>query len=184
MQNQFLTVIVMLFLLAACKIDRKPVIDRDKFSYAYTDDSFLFFRNVRQIYYDFQDLPKARWYAYRWSDRYKGNQFPTLNPVIVIDWDKKESYLLVEGNELLVAEDFLVVKEINQRTGKSYTYSLNDRGRENMLEFATKIYEGIMAENQLQIRTNGKFVALFQSPNQSDSFRIAMADYYRLTNIF
>jgi hypothetical protein len=174
----------MLFSLSSCKIDRNKSVDRDKFTYKYTDDTFLFFKNVRQIYYDFQDLPKARWYAYRWSDRDQGNNFPTLNPVIVVDWFKNEAYVLVEPNETLFEEESLTIREKNPRNGKVYSYSLKERGRENMLEFATKIYEGITAGNELFIRRKEQFGPLFRSEDQAETFRVVMADYYRLTNVF
>ena len=174
----------MLFFVTACKLDRKSAIARDKFTYKYTDDSFLFFRNLRQIYYDFQDLPDAEWYALRWSDRYKGNKYPALNPVIVVDRSRKETYVLVEPNEPLQSEDILTIRETNSRTGKKYSYSLAERGRENMLEFATKIYEGIMAENKLEVHLRGSYQPLFGSDSDKDSFRVVMADYYRLIHVF
>jgi hypothetical protein len=184
MQIQLFAILVMLFTVSSCKIDRNKSVDRDKFTYKYTDDTFLFFKNVRQIYYDFQDLPDARWYAFRWSDRYRENDFPTVNPVIVVDWFKNEAYVLVETNEILFEEESLTIRERNSGTGKTYSYSLNERGRENMLEFATKIYEGIMAGNELFIQHNKQFVPLFQNDEQSETFRVVMSDYYRLTNVF
>jgi hypothetical protein len=184
MQKQLFVVIVMLFSVLSCKIDRNKSVDRDKFTYKYTDDSFLFFKNVRQIYYDFEDLPKARWYAYRWADRNQQSDVPTLNPVIVVDWFKGEAYVLIEPNELLFNEESLMIREKNPQTGKTYSYSLKERGRENMLEFATKIYEGIMVGGELFIQYKREFVPLFSSEEQSESFRIVMSDYYRLTNVF
>lgn len=184
MQNQLFPLVVMVFTIIGCKIDRKSVIDRDKFTYSYTDDSFLFFRNVRQIYYDVQDLPEAHWYAFRWSDRYKQSDIPTVTPVIVVDWYKKETYILVEANEPLQGESELFIKETNPATGKSYTYSLKERGRENMLEFATKLYEGLLAGNSLMINVNGAYQSLFRDEDAAESFRVVMADYYRLTHVF
>ena len=184
MQNQLFPLVVMVFSIIGCKIDRKSVIDRDKFTYSYTDDSFLFFRNVRSIYYDFQDLPQAHWYAYRWADRNKKGDVPTITPVIVIDWYKKETYILVETNKFLEQESQLLIKETNALTGKSYTYSLSRRGRENMLEFATKIYEGLIVGNSFMIQVNAKYEPLFRQDEDAESFRVVMADYYRLTHVF
>ena len=107
-QNRLLTFFVIIILLPACKIDRKKRIDRDKFSFKVSDDSFLFFKNVRQLYYDFQDLPKAKWYAYRYADRSKDQNRPIITPVIVIDWFHNESYVLVEPNEFLHEAEFVI----------------------------------------------------------------------------
>lgn len=183
-QKKFYIYVVMLISLTSCKIDREGVIDRDKFTFRAGDDSYLFFKNVRQIYYDVQELPKARWIAYRHGNRYQGNSRPALTPVIVVDWFKNEAYLLVEPNELLAEESSLIVREEEPGTTKSYEYALRERGRENMLEFATKIYEGIMAGNKISVRHNNHFVPLFPTDEDADLFRIVMSDYYRLTKVF
>lgn len=183
-QNRLLFWFILHFVVVACKIDRKEHIDRDKFSFSYTDDSYLFFRNVRQIYYDITDLPAAKWIAYRHGDRYSGNTRPALTPVIVVDWAHKRASLLVETNESLQHEPELVIREVNRETGAKYGYTLAERGKENMLEFATRIYEGIIAENEIFIFYDGDYVPLFGDDDESDSFRVVLADYYRLTNMF
>lgn len=182
MRRKILVYLVSLQLIGGCKIDRKEVVDRDRFTFKATEDSYLFFKNVRQIYYDFTDLPQARWHAYRYGDRYKGNERPMLTPVIVVAWIKNEAYLLIEPNELLQAEEMLIIHEI--ANGKTYEYRLGERGRENMLEFATKIYEGIMAENEILIRVNDQYERLFTNEEDAENFRVVMGDYYRLTRIF
>jgi hypothetical protein len=183
-QTRFFFFIVIFFATGSCKIDRKGFVDRDKFTFRYTDDSFLFFKNVRQIYYDFQEIPQARWYAYRLSDRYQGNDRPSITPVIVINWQKNEATLLVEVNQQLEDESEIVIQEKNSKTGTWYSYSLKERGKENMLEFATKIYEGIMAENELLIKIGDRSHSLFPEEEDRDHYRVVLADYYRLTRIF
>lgn len=183
-QNRLLFSFVILFTLTTCKIDRKETVERDKFTFRYTDDAYLFFRNVRHIYYDFQDLPEARWHAYRYSDRYSGNERPAIHPVIVVDWNRNVASLLIEGNDLIMSEPEIIVREKNIQTGATYSYRLKERGRENMLEFATKIYEGILAENDLFIRYGDGYYPLFPGEDDADNFRVVLSDYYRLTRVF
>jgi hypothetical protein len=182
-QKPFLILFVMLLLAGSCKIDRNKRVDRDKITFRITDDSFLFFKNVRQVYYDFHDLPQARWYAFRFSDRPRRTDGPVLNPVIVVDWMRDESYVLIEPNDFLLHEEIFLVQE-RSPSGKTVEYRLTQRGRENMLEFATKIYEGIMDEHEITIRSGDKFHPLFINDEERESFRVVMSDYYRLTNIF
>lgn len=92
-----------LLLLVGCKIDREKKVDRTKFQFKIGADSNLFFRNVRQIYYD-RSSPDGTWQAYRFSDRYTGNDRPVIEPVIVINWLKDEAYLLIDVNELLTTK--------------------------------------------------------------------------------
>lgn len=176
---------VLLFTVCSCKLDRNGIIDRDKFTFKVGHDSYLFFKNVRQIYYDIKEIPQAHWKAYRHGDRYQGDQRPAINPTIVVDELKNEAYLLIESNDYLTARaDALTVVEENKSNGRRYEYSLKNRGRENMLEFATKIYEGIMAENTIKIKIDKQEELLFVNDDDRELFRVVMADYYRLTRIF
>lgn len=173
----------MALLFTGCKLDREKSIDRARFSFKITADSYLFFKNVRQIYYDFNDLKEAGWHAYRLSNRYRGNDVPVLNPTLVVDWRKDEAYVLIETNAVLADLPALVIYEQSSSSGITYSYTLAERGKENMLEFATKIYEGIMAENEFTIDVNGVNIPIFQGEEARENFRVAMADYYRLTRI-
>ena len=96
-------------LLTGCKIDREKTIDRSRFSFKISADSHLFFKNVRQVYYDFTDLKEAGWHAYRLSNRNEGTDNHAINPTIVIDWRHDESYLLVETNAVLADLPVLMI---------------------------------------------------------------------------
>ena len=107
-----------------------------------------------------------------------------IYPTIVMDWEKSEAYLLIELNDVLMEEPFISIQEKNISNGRKYEYVLNERGRENMLEFATKIYEGIVAENEIAVKVGSEYQLLFPSDEDKENFRIVMGDYYRLTSIF
>jgi hypothetical protein len=106
-----------------------------------------------------------------------------MHPTLVVDWLRNEAYVLIEVNEILQDQDELVIYEKSSPTGVKYSYSLVERGRLNMLEFATKIYEGIMTESEFSVRINGQVVPIFTDETDRENFRVAMADYYRLTRI-
>jgi len=163
-----------------CKIDRETTIDRSRFTFNITPDSHLFFKNVRQLYYDVEDLPEAKWRVYRFSDRKEKS--PAIHPTIVIDWVKEESYLLLESDDQLANEPLFQVYEHNPQTERKYAYYLAERGKENMLEFATKLYEGIMAGHAFTVVINGKEEP-FLLEDEREKFRIVMADYYRLIRV-
>jgi hypothetical protein len=168
-------------LLTGCKIDRERVIDRSRFTFKVTSDSHLFFKNVRQLYYDVEDLPEAKWRVYRFSDRHIKS--PAIHPTIVIDWAKEESYLLLESDEQLANESTFQVYEYDPQTGRKYAYQLAERGKENMLEFATKLYEGVMAGHEFTVVVNGKEEPFLRDEEDRENFRVVMADYYRLIRV-
>jgi hypothetical protein len=184
MLKPFLIVqLLIILLLTGCKIDQDKKVDRSKFQFEIGDDSELFFRNVRQIFYD-RSSPDGTWQAYRFSNRYFGNERPVILPVIVINWLKDEAYLLIDTNELLGEEDYLKVIISDSSTLKSDTVILNQRGRERMLEFGSQLYEAIQANQQIEVKSRGEFLPVLNEDIDSESFRVTMSDYYRLTRVF
>jgi len=184
MLKSFLIGLILIILsLSGCKIDRDKKVDRARFQFETGDDSELFFRNVRQIYYD-RNSPDGTWQAYRLSDRYRGNERPLILPVFVINWLKDEAYLLIDTNEILSEEDYLEVIIKDPANGKSDTLTLNQRGRDRMLEFASKIYEAIQSGKKINVKSKGEFLPVLNEDIDREIFRITMSDYYRLTRVF
>ena len=107
-----------------------------------------------------------------------------VNVAIVMNWVKDEAYVLVEPGVLLQHEPYLKVAwkdTVNHDTGEIV---LEDRGKENMLEFASQLYEGIVAGRTFEIERDGKFMHFLQTSKDREAIRITMSDYYRLTRIF
>lgn len=174
----------LVFLLqVGCKIDREKEVDRTKFQFKIGADANLFFRNVRQIYYD-RSSPDGTWQAYRFSNRYTGNNRPVIEPVIVINWLKDEAYLLIDVNDLLSEEDMITITISDSRTHKTDTLYLNQRGRERMLEFGSKLYEAIQANQKLAVKSKEEFVPILTEEIDREAFRITLSDFYRLTRVF
>lgn len=167
----------------ACKIDRDKPVDRSKFLFTIGDDSELFFRNTRQIFYD-RYSPDGTWQAYRFSDRYTGNDRPVITPVIVINWIKDEAYLLIEANDVLANEEELQVIVIDPHKQIADTLTLRERGRERMLEFGSRLYEALQAKQNMLVRTHQEYLPFLTEDIDREAFRVTMADYYRLTRIF
>jgi len=169
--------------IASCQLDRNKKVDRQKFQFKVGADANLFFRNVRQIYYD-RESPDGNWQAYRLSERTKEVRGHGITAVIVIHWLKDEAYLLIEPTGQLADEEIISVVARNSKTDLQDTLRLKERGRERMLEFGSKIYEATQNESQLSVLLKGKYVPLFENDIDREAFRITLSDYYRLTGIF
>ena len=171
-------------LLLACRLDSDKAVDRDKFSFRTGDDTELFFKNIRQSYYDLEELKPANLNIFRLKKRPLELDLPVVNVAIVMNWVKDEAYVLVEPGPLLQDEPNLKVAwkdTVNNDTGEIV---LEDRGKENMLEFASLLYEGIVAGRSVQIERNDKFMHFLRASKDREAIRITMSDYYRLTRIF
>ena len=107
-----------------------------------------------------------------------------VNLAIVMNWLKDEAYILVEPGTLLQDESRLRVvwkDTLNNDTGEIV---LADRGKGNMLEFASRLYEGIVANRTFQIESQDQLVNFLGISKDREAIRVVMSDYYRLTRVF
>jgi len=174
---------ISLFLCIGCKIDRNREIDREKFTFKTGDDTELFFKNVRQVYYNNSVMPGNR-EVFRHPDRCTTPQSPCLSLAIVGNFDLNEAYILIETTDALAALDSLVITATDSLQ-QTHSIVLAERGKDLMLEFATQIYESMEQQQQLMLKANGgDTVPLFKSDDEREAFRVTLADYFRLTRIF
>ena len=176
MRNCF---IAMLLLFAGCKIDHSRPIESGRLGFFVADDAELFFKNVRQIYYDAEPLPAARVTVYRHPDRMPAPTEPALWPALVLSSVADEAKILIENNDVLADEPTLRV--VITGKGQTTEITLSARGREQMLDFATAIYKGIQQQATFAVYVGTEPRPWLAAEAQRDAFRITMADVYRLT---
>ncbi|NBP70741.1 MAG: hypothetical protein EBU52_18630 [Cytophagia bacterium] len=168
---------VIIFLLAAlllgCKLDRKKEVDRNRFSFKAYPDSRAFFNNVRMIYYDREQIANSEVVAFRFKARSKDTTEFHLSPTIVINQQTNDALLFIESTQPYDSITLMIDKKV---------LMLKDRNRDNVLEFATLIYESIIAEKSIYL--NNEKSPLFKDEDERENFRKVMSDYYRLTRIF
>lgn len=173
--------ILSLSLLLACQMDRNKKIDRDKFTFKTGDDTELFFKNIRQSYYDLEENKAAGLNVFRIRSRQQIDSLPVLHLAIVINYLQDEAYILLEPNAALQDHIPLTVLWQDPKDGKTGEYKIEVMNRENMLEFSSQLYEGITANYQLSLGSGTPFLANVQ---HREAFRVTMSDYYRLTRVF
>ncbi len=163
-----------------CQIDKNKTVDREKFTFKTGDDTELFFKNVRQLYYDMEENEAAKFHLFRLKQRVESDSLPTLNLAIVVNYLQDESYIFLEPNEILQQYDPL---EINwtDSAGNSGTYKSGLMTREFMLEMASRIYEGIEQNYTFTLSGGSPILSTIE---EREAFRVTMSDYYRLTRVF
>ena len=172
------------FLLLSCRLDGDKAVDRNKFSFRTGDDTELFFKNLRQSYYDLEELKSANLNVFRLKKRPGETGRPVVNVAIVMNWVEDEAYILVEPGVLLQNELSLKVSWKDTVKNETGSVVLEGRGKENMLEFASQLYEGVIARRVFQIEHQGQLVNFLHTPEDREAIRITMSDYYRLTRVF
>ena len=170
--------------LSACNLDKNTSIDETKATFTTSDASELFFKNVRQIRYDQQEMPEAKLNVFRLGNRSQAEDHPILNLAIVINWRYDEAYLLVEPNAYLQDMDSLQVTwqdTVSQQQGE---YRWAGGGKEAQFTFASQLYRSIQQGYQLYIKNpRGEEERFLDRYDEREAFRITLFDYYRLVDL-
>ena len=169
-------------ILVGCNIDQKKTIDIDNPSFTSTDDSELFFKNLRQTYYDKIEMEQAKLNQYRLKDRIQDSSKPILQLCIVENWRYDEAYVLVEPNEILSEENLIEVKWVDPATNQDGIYSYSRGNKEIQFQFAARIYSSLQKEHKLQVKVKEQWVPFLANEDEKEAFRITLVDYYRLVN--
>lgn len=173
---------VVLFLLG-CNTEKVRNLEHDDFNFRITDDTGLFFKNVRQLYYEFQEIPpRSNRYVYRLKSRDKSDGYPGIYPTLMIDLIKSEASILIEPNAYPQMPLRLNVR-VDCSEGEETFVVLDERGRENMLEFANRIYDAIRQGCRLYVEIEQEFVPLLATEESKEAYKKTMEDYYRLVRL-
>ncbi|QSE98031.1 hypothetical protein [Fulvivirga lutea] len=177
-------VVAVLFLvLFGCQLDSDKAINRDKFTFKIGSDTQLFFKNVRQSYYDLEENKAANFNVFRLSKRVQSVDRPLLNLAIVINYRQDEAYLLLEPSMDLAELPITIIAEYDSiQTRKEIT--LAEQNRESTLHFAADLYESILAGGTFYIRSDSTDIPILTSQQEREAFRITVSDYFRLTRVY
>ncbi len=168
----------------SCNANVDKKVDQNGANFKTSADSRLYFKNVRQIYYDRETPENTKLEVFRFGKRNQQTDKPIINVALVNNWMHDEAYVIVEPSEYF--EDISPIEVEWQDSGKkiSGVYRFTLGPKENHFKFATEIYQSILAKHKLLVFNKDKrWESLFQSEADKDNFRKTMRDYYRLVNL-
>jgi hypothetical protein len=153
------------------------LVEKTEIHFKTRPDTELYFKNVRQLYYDLEEQPNTKLNLYRFSKRNKTDKKPLLNLVIVHNWRYNEAYLLVETN---LPKNQPLSVSWRDKAGKQGEIIFKNGDKTTHFEFANAIYQGILQEyNFYQLIDNQELIIL-NKLNECEAFRITMLDYLKL----
>lgn len=177
---------IVTILLAHCTVKSDKKIDKENIKFSTTADSRLYFKNVRQIYYDIENQENTRLEIFRFGKRNKSVNKPVVNVALVNNWRYDEAYVIVEPNAYLNNnKQIKIVWHQKADTTARGNYIFDFGSKENHFRFATQLYESILSGHTLLLEDSaGKSTPLFHTETDRENFRKIMVDYYRLVNVY
>lgn len=177
--------IILLIGIAACNPDKERKVNDAEARFTTSDASELFFRNVRQGYYDKETMDAAKLDIYRIKERSQAEDKPVLNLAIVINWRYDEAYVLTEPNTFLQTADTLRIywqDTVQQQQG---VHEYLPGNKDKHYQFASKIYNSLQDKQQLYfVNPEGELIPVLAQREEREAFRKTMMDYYRLVDLY
>ncbi|MBK6265485.1 hypothetical protein JKA74_10590 [Marivirga sp. S37H4] len=180
MKNLFF---ISLSFLMACSINTSREIEKEKLTFNYRDDAYIFFRNMRQARYNLEVMEEAGWRIYRHEDFEKDTSEYFFTTALVVNWQASKAYAIMELPGQISKEGLKVFWK-GEETNEQGEISLSGLSRQAELAFLTDIYNHIVKDHLLYWNQERKeSVALFKNNDQKEAFRVSMYDFYRLTGL-
>jgi hypothetical protein len=175
---------IVALLLISCNISPEKKVNQDLAKYTTSADSRLFFKNVRQIYYDLERPENTKLEVYRFGKRSLTPDKPVINVALVNNWTHDEAYVIVEPNAYFDNMSSIEVEWQDNVSKQSGVYRFGYGPKDTHFKFASEIYQSILAKHKmLVLNADKQWVDLFQTDADRDNFRKTMKDYYRLVNL-
>ncbi|WP_448518073.1 hypothetical protein [Rhodoflexus sp.] len=167
----------------ACNPDKDTKVNSEEVHFNTSASSVLFFKNVRQLYYERQENQAAKAIIYRMRERVRDKNIPLLYPSIVLLWAQDEAAVILEKNEFLADTDTLrlVWTDTIQHIEGEYLFPNGDKRTHYKL--AAQIYRSIQENHQLWLVTDSARIPFLANERQREPFRKTMIDYFRLVNV-
>jgi hypothetical protein len=173
-------IILFLLLNAACSVNTSKKVDIEKLRFSYTDDAYIFFRNMRQSNYDLKVMEEGGWRIYRHEDRELDTTDFYFNISLVVNWRVNRIYPIIEMPQSIDKDGFEVFWEALESEEKG-RITLNGEKRRDEMVFSTKLYNKMIDEVELFVTYKNKKQSLFKNSDQKEAFRVSMYDFYRMT---
>jgi len=160
---------------------KRPTIGEERSIMAINDASRLYFKNVRQLYYDREIRDDAMMNVYRFAKREIDEKQPLLNLSIIINRLKDEAYVFLEPSVIFEGEGSIQLRWLSEDKIRSGSIEFIDGDRFDHYSFVEKIYPLLVEEASFEVHLNGDWYPILKEQKERDAFRITSFDYFRLT---
>ena len=165
----------MLFCVS-CTLDGGKNVHVEDLKFETTDDSEIFFKNLRQSAYAREEVSQMIVFRHK---NYREIDSTFFQVSLVWNWLNDKAYILVDTP----AESEDTLSLMRKNTGERWMISESQTAVAQTTSTA-RIYNALVDQDTVYISNNSFRGILFGDPAEKEAFRITMSDFFRLTNNF
>ncbi len=173
-QRACLGMLMIVFILIGCNSDKNKKVDVANFEFNTTDATELYFKNIRESYYNIEEKEGIKIFRLKEYDEIDS---VWIKPLIVYHWRVDKAFLMLEFHPKINPEEILIS---DNTTEKSYqVVQIKDH-----LILAYDLYNMLLNEREPNIMINNQQISLFSEKLEKSNFSLVLYDFFRFTNVF
>ena len=178
-----ISLFLFIFLIVGCQSKVSKPLSIDDIDFKTTDASEIFFKNVRQSYYDKQEIKAAGMDIFRMSDRNIEADYPLIHLAIAYNWRNDQAFLMVEPNDKIINQESFTILGIDGVKNDTLVIEYSMGNMKDQVAFAHKLYQSITSDQNLLIQINDEDEVIFDKFEDREVLRKTMLDYYKLIEV-
>lgn len=180
--NNTLFILVSLVIIA-CQPNKPDSISVEDIDFMTNDATEIFFKNVRQSYYDKQEIAAAGMDVFRMSERNLEADYPLIHLAIAYNWRNDQAFLMVEPNEHINNPEEFELLRVNPAQQDTAIIHYTMGNMKDQVTFAHRIFQALSAEDQLLFHDGQTSIRIFDKFEDREVLRKTMLDYYKLIGL-
>ncbi|HSJ68919.1 MAG TPA: hypothetical protein VK921_14640 [Anditalea sp.] len=160
--------------------EKRPNLENQDSLLAINDASRLYFKNVRQPFYDLDGRRDAKMNVYRLGKRVISEEEPVLNVAIIINRIKDEAYLYVEPSTIFESEETIRIRWKSEDGRSSGELEFRNGDRYDHYRFIEELYPLLQDNASFSTEIAGQWYPILINQKERDALRITSFDYFRL----
>ncbi|WP_186757242.1 hypothetical protein [Echinicola salinicaeni] len=145
-----------------------------------TDSSRLYFKNMRQYYYDVEKKDEAKLDIFRFGKRIKDENLPFINLSIIISRIKDKAFIYLEPSKLLNKESEIQIRWENLENNEQGSLSFIPGDRHSHFDFVANLTPLIDENTVFEVKINDDWHKILNSEKERHAFKVTAEDYFRL----
>ena len=171
-----MVMVALVMLALMTQPNHRPII-KSKLTFKVLESDALFFRNLRQFYYEKEERSDADYELFRHPDQLLfGTNAPRLT--IVNNWKHDEAYLVFEN-----ADRELFAQTIRMCLGpEKEVYSLASSNAQAQQLLAVSLFEALEKHDSLfEVEEKQRWVPIWENQSERGVVKTILKDYFKLT---
>lgn len=146
-----------------------------------TASSLLYFKNMRQYYYDIERNDETKIDIYRYRKRLKDENLLFFNISIIMNRIKDKAYIYIEPSPILLQLDQFTIRWKDSALKKDGVMNFRISDRFSHLKFVEELYALIHDGTEFEVRTGtNDWESILVSKKERYAFKVTAKDYFRL----